>query len=276
MNNIERNPTGWCKDKILTGEIIKTLDSTPGPDYIYTISVQGHGKYPNFEYYCQQINEMDQFIRSLVNTLRTRKEPIVLVMYGDHLPGFEWSEDEMKNHSLFQTEYVIWNNMNLPVVKKDVEAYQLSSHVLNMLNIHEGTMIRFHQKYLNGENTNEESYLEDMKNLEYDILYGEHKVYGGDSPYLKTDLKMGIDKIKIDKVVYNDSNLLIYGENFTPYSKVCLDGKEVDTTYVWPQLIIAKDVSEKKVNNSEISVWQIGRDKVPLSEDGVYHMGWSD
>ncbi len=102
----------------------------------------------------------------------------------------------MKNHSLFQTEYVIWNNMNLPVVKKDVEAYQLSSHVLNMLNIHEGTMIRFHQKYLNGENTNEESYLEDMKNLEYDILYGEHKVYGGDSPYLKTDLKMGIDKIK--------------------------------------------------------------------------------
>ena len=276
MNNIERNPTGWCKDKILTGEIIKTLDSTPGPDYIYTISVQGHGKYPNFEYYCQQINEMDQFIRSLVNTLRTRKEPIVLVMYGDHLPGFEWSEDEMKNHSLFQTEYVIWNNMNLPVVKKDVEAYQLSSHVLNMLNIHEGTMIRFHQKYLNGENTNEESYLEDMKNLEYDILYGEHKVYGGDSPYLKTDLKMGIDKIKIDKVVYNDSNLLIYGENFTPYSKVCLDGKEVDTTYVWPQLIIAKDISEKKVNNSEISVWQIGRDKVPLSEDGVYHMGWSD
>ena len=101
MNNEERNPTGWCKDKILTGEIIKTLDSTPGPDYIYTISVQGHGKYPDFQYYCQQINEMDQFIRSLVNTLRTRKEPIVLVMYGDHLPGFEWSEDEMQNHSLF-------------------------------------------------------------------------------------------------------------------------------------------------------------------------------
>ncbi len=276
MNNIERNPTGWCKDKILTGEIIKTLDSTPGPDYIYTISVQGHGKYPNFEYYCQQISEMDQFIRSLVNTLRTRKEPIVLVMYGDHLPGFEWSEDDMKNHSLFQTEYVIWNNMNLPVVKKDVEAYQISSHVLNMLNIHEGTMIRFHQKYLNGENTDKEKYLEDMKNLEYDILYGEHEVYGGETPYQKTNLKMGTDKIKIDKVVYNDSNLLIYGENFTPYSKICFDGKEADTTFVWPQLIIAKDIPEKKINNSEISVWQIGRDKVPLSEDGIYHLGWSD
>ena len=276
MNNIERNPTGWCKDKILTREIIKTLDSTPGPDFIYTISVQGHGKYPDFEYYCQQINEMDQFIRSLVNTLRTRKEPIVLVMYGDHLPGFEWSEDDMKNHSLFQTEYVVWNNMNLPLVKKNVEAYQISSHVLNMLNIHEGTMIRFHQKYLNGENQDAEAYLEDMKNLEYDILYGEHEVYGGKSPYQRMNLKMGVDQIKIDNVVYNDSNLLIYGENFTPYSKICFDGKAVETTFVWPQLIIAKDVSEKKIKDSEISVWQIGRDKVPLSQDGVYHMDWSD
>ena len=68
MNNIERNPAGWCRDKILVKEIIKTLDSTEGPDFIYTISVQGHGKYPDFEYYCEQIHEMDDFIRSLVNT----------------------------------------------------------------------------------------------------------------------------------------------------------------------------------------------------------------
>lgn len=276
MNNVERNPTGWCKDKILTGEIIKTLDSTPGPDYIYTISVQGHGKYPDFEYYCQQINEMDQFIRSLVNTLRTRKEPIVLVMYGDHLPGFEWTEDEMKNHSLFQTEYVVWNNMNLPQMKKDVEAYQLAAHVLDMVGIHEGTMMRFHQKYLNGTGTGEEDYLEDMKNLEYDILYGGREVYGGESPYEATELKMGINKISIDDVVYNDSNLLIYGKNFTPFSKVCLDGKAVDTTFVWPELIIAKDVPEKKAVDSEISVWQIGKDKVPLGEDGTYRIGPED
>ena len=276
MNNVERNPTGWCKDKILTGEIIKTLDSTSGPDYIYTISVQGHGKYPDFAYYCQQINEMDQFIRSLVNTLRTRKEPIVLVMYGDHLPGFEWTEEEMKNHSLFQTEYVVWNNMNLPQVKKDVEAYQLAAHVLDMVGIHEGTMMRFHQKYLNGTGTGQENYLEDMKNLEYDILYGGREVYGGESPYEATELKMGIDKIAIDKVVYNDSNLLIYGKNFTPYSKICLDGKAVDTAFVWPELIIAKDVPEKKAVDSEISVWQIGKDKVPLGEDGACRIGPED
>lgn len=270
MNNLERNPTGWCKDKILTGEIIKTLDSTPSPDYIYTISVQGHGKYPSFEYYCQQIGEMDEFVRSLVNTLRTRKEPTVLVMYGDHLPGFQWSENEMKNGSLFQTEYVVWNNMNLPVVKKDVEAYQLAAHVLDMLNIHEGTMMRFHQKHLKDKNASNEDYLRDMKTLEYDILYGNHEVYGGENPYPTSNLKMGVDNITIDHVVYNDSNVLVYGNDFTPYSKVCIDGKMTETTFVWPQLIIAKNVPEHKVVDSEISVWQIGRDKVPLSEAGTF------
>lgn len=270
MNNIERNPTGWCKDKILTGEIIKTLDSTPEPDFIYTISVQGHGRYSDFAYYCQQIGEMDQFIKSLVNTLRTRKEPIVLVMYGDHLPGFEWTAEEMKNKSLYQTEYVVWNNMNLPQVKKDVEAYQLAAHVFNMLNIHEGTMIRFHQKYLDGKETEEEGYLEDMKALEYDILYGGRQVYDGESPYEATKLSMGIDKISMDQVVYNDSNLLVFGENFTSYSKICLDGKPVETTFVWPELIIAKDVAQEDLEGKEISVWQIGRDKVMLGEGCVW------
>lgn len=270
MNNIERNPTGWCRDKLLTGEIIKTLDSTPEPDFIYTISVQGHGKYPDFQYYCQQIGEMDQFMKALVNTLRTRREPTLLVMYGDHLPGFEWTREEMKNKSLYQTEYVVWNNMNLPPIKKDVEAYQLAAHVFNMLNIHEGTMMRFHQKYLDGGKTGEEEYLEDMKALEYDILYGGRQVYDGESPYEATELSMGIDKISIDQVGYNDSNLLIFGENFTSYSKICLDGKPVDTTFVWPELIIAKDVREEDLEGTEISVWQIGRDKVMLGEGCVW------
>lgn len=80
-------PMGWAKDKILTGEIGKILDSTDGSDYIYTISVQGHGDYPSdypegfvpeitvtgffdtakekaFTYYVNQIHEMDNFLRS--------------------------------------------------------------------------------------------------------------------------------------------------------------------------------------------------------------------
>ena len=82
MYDIERNPTGWCKDKVLVGEIEKVLDSTIGSDFVYTISVQGHGKYPSFEYYCEQIHEMDEFVGQLINMLNTRMEPTVLVLYG--------------------------------------------------------------------------------------------------------------------------------------------------------------------------------------------------
>ena len=85
------------------------LDSTEDqPDYVYTISVQGHGAYPEepeleeheitvtgsptasknnqWEYYVNQIHEMDNFVKELTDRLEDYPEDVVLVMYGDHLP----------------------------------------------------------------------------------------------------------------------------------------------------------------------------------------------
>lgn len=288
MYDIERNPIGWCKDKILTGEIIDTLDSTEEPDFIYAISVQGHGAYPDFEYYCSQIKEMDQFIQSLIEQLRTRNEPVVAVLYGDHLPGFSWEASEMAGGSLYQTQYVVWNNLGLSPVKKNVEAYQLGAHVLGLLGIHEGTMIRFHQAWMEKDlaigvqgsllrteklkiarQKNKQKYLDDMKALQYDILYGQREIYGEKTPFHATDLQMGIKPISVDHVVVNGSNLLVYGKNFNSYSKVYIDGKGLDTTYVWPELIIVPDVEESRLEDlgvQEISVQQTGDDNVPLGE----------
>lgn len=268
MYNVERNPTGWCKDKILIGEIEKNLNSTDGPDFIYTISVQGHGAYPDFEYYCSQVSEMDQFIQNLVFALNRRKEPTVLIMYGDHLPGFSWEAADMKNNSLFQTQYVVWNNLGLPIVHRTVEAYQLTSYVLEMLDIHEGTMVRYHQGYLTGQIGDKQQYLDDMKLLEYDILYGKHDIYEGSSPFQATNLHMGIDPIEVTKVVYEEPDLLIFGENFNEYSKVFLGDKQLETTYVWPELILVRDVARDTYRKEKdtLSVKQVGKDKVPLGE----------
>lgn len=268
MYDVERNPTGWCKDKILIGEIEKNLNSTDGPDFIYTISVQGHGAYPDFEYYCSQVSEMDQFIQNLVFALNRRKEPTVLIMYGDHLPGFSWEAADMKNNSLFQTQYVVWNNLGLPIVHRTVEAYQLASYVLEMLDIHEGTMVRYHQGYLTGQIGDKQQYLDDMKLLEYDILYGKHDIYEGNSPFQATNLHMGIDPIEVTKVVYEEPDLLIFGENFNEYSKVFLGDKQLETTYIWPELILVRDVARDTYRKEKdtLSVKQVGKDKVPLGE----------
>lgn len=118
-SDYQKTPLGWAKDKMLVPQIKKTLDSTDGRDYIFTISVQGHGDYPEvmpegyntsikvsnffnpeeqtqFEYYVNQVHEMDSFIGELVDMLKRRKEETVLVMYGDHLPTFSFTNDTME------------------------------------------------------------------------------------------------------------------------------------------------------------------------------------
>ena len=139
-----------------------------------------------------------------------------------------------------------------------MESYQISAYLLDMLNIHEGTMTKFHQTYMN-DPVNEQQYLEEMEVLEYDILYGDQEIYGGDNPYEATDLQMGVVPIQMDQVVYSEPNLLIYGENFNTYSKVCINGKTMETQYIWPQLLLVRDVPEKKALDpaTEITVQQV-------------------
>ena len=39
----DTNPNDWIRDRNLTKYILQAMESTEGPDYVYTISVQGHG-----------------------------------------------------------------------------------------------------------------------------------------------------------------------------------------------------------------------------------------
>ncbi len=217
MNPTEYTPLGWVKDKILTDEILKVLDSTDEQDFIYTISVQGHGSYPTyqvleepeitvsglddderlwqFEYYVNEIHEMDAFIKELTDTLQDYNEDVILVMYGDHLPSLELTEDELENHNLYQTEYVVWSNCGFELPDADLETYQIYPTILEKLGIEEGLINKFHRIY-----KNDSRYLESLKTLEYDMLYGDRYVYEGESPIVATDMQMGTYPIKIDQV----------------------------------------------------------------------------
>ena len=46
MNDVKFTPNGWAKDDVLTEQVVKALNSTPGQDFVFTISVQAHGRYP--------------------------------------------------------------------------------------------------------------------------------------------------------------------------------------------------------------------------------------
>lgn len=283
MDGIEKTPMGWAKDNILTGEITKALDSTSGTDYVFTISVQGHGDYPStpiegyipkikvtnfpvaeqqasFEYYVNQIHEMDNFIGELVDKLSERDEETVLVLYGDHLPTFDFTDEMLTNGDKFQTQYVIWSNFQMDKQNKDIQAYQLSAYVMERLGMSEGYIMKYHQSK---KNLPEDEYLKNLKILEYDILYGKKEIYGGDTPYVATELKMGIDDIEITDVYNYGDTVFIEGNHFNDYSCALINGKEYATEKISDRLLRVKGVKVKK--DDLVAVAQKGDDKVELS-----------
>ena len=39
-------PNGWAKDEVLVDNIMEAMDTTEQQDFMFTVSVQGHGDYP--------------------------------------------------------------------------------------------------------------------------------------------------------------------------------------------------------------------------------------
>ena len=254
----QKNPLGWTKDSVLTDEIIKCLDSTEGPDYVYTISVQGHGDYPSepvlenpditvsgaptdelnnkWEYYVNQIHEMDEFVKELTDALADYPEDVVLVMYGDHLPTMGLTVEDVKNKYLFQTEYVMWDNFGLKKKKENLAAYQMAAEIMDRVGIHEGTIFKYHQARKNTKN-----YQVDLETLQYDLLYGKQYSYDGVNPFERTKMRMGIYDATLDSlelVSEQDHTYYVLGTNFTPSSQVKIDGDWYDTVYVNPTKLI--------------------------------------
>lgn len=295
MENLSYNPIGWAKDKVLTGQIQHILKATSEPDLIYTITVQDHGKYPTellenphikvsgfapedeerqnaFTYYVNQCHETDAFLGSLIATLNAFEEPVVLVLYGDHLPNLDITEEELASGNLFQTEYVIWSNKKmledyeLSKKNENLYAYQLSAHVLKLLGMNNGLLTKFHQMYHNYDN-----YKSNLKILQYDMLYGKKELYDGLSPYEPTDLQMGFDPIRITDVSSVGGSVYVMGKNFTESSFVFIDGKKQDTVFLNENTLM---VSDKELEGGEeVYVAQLTDVSAQLSSTEVFIYG---
>ena len=268
----DTNPNDWMRDRNLTKYIMEALESSDDPDYIYTISVQGHGDYPEepmiddpkitvtggeseavnnkWEYYCNQIYEMDQFVKELTETLSKYDEDVVLVMYGDHLPTMGLKVKDVKNRYLFQTEYVIWDNMGLEKKDANVAAYQMAAEVMDRVGIHEGNIFRFHQARRQTKN-----YQVDLETLQYDILYGKQYVYDGENPFARTEMHLGVKDAVLEKIEkISGGRYYITGENFTQSAYVEVNGELLDATYISPTTLLLTDVELKDGDEVDVAI----------------------
>lgn len=249
MNVPERTPVGWAKDSVLIDEICNIITSTDNPDLIFGVSVQGHGNYPNdeledkeiyitndysksnknsLEYFINQVYEMDQFVGDLIEAVNNLDEPTVIAFYGDHFPAVGIDSNEVSINTLKSTPYLIWDNMNLPKTDKDIEAYNLTSLILDKLSLTDTTLSLLHNS-----NLDEETKKEYLNQLEYDMIYGKNYTSDYEELVPSSDYKIGFKDVKIDSVeVYDDNNILIKGENFNNYSNVYVDGKYVEKTFI--------------------------------------------
>ncbi len=281
MNNVVKTPKNWAKDALLTECIVDALESTDNPDYIYTISVQGHGKYPTeevitdpvikvtdapdeetrlaYEYYVNQVYEMDIFIKELTETLEAYDEDVVLVMFGDHLPALSMTEEELKTGDLYKTQYVIWSNFGMPKKDMDSSTYEISSQVLNRLGISAGMMTKYHQNYRGTK-----KYRKNLEALSYDMLYGKGYIYGEKNPFKATEMRMGVKPIKIDEIVQIGEDFYIKGQNFTEFSKISLDDEVLKTVFLGPTILSLNEEVDPK-DASRMKVSQVEKNKEILS-----------
>lgn len=256
------NENGWMRDRNLIPCIMDALDATENRDFVFTVSVQPHGAYSTeqviedpeitvsgaasageknaWEYYINQIHEEDQFVADLIESIEERGEPTIVLFYGDHLPTMGLADRDLKGRAtIFDTDYLIWNNMGLDDKDGQITSYQAMAEVMNRIGLHEGTMFRFQQSM-----TKRSSYFYNMQVLQYDLLYGEHYATGMTNPWQPTVLAMGEKPIRVDKIQKMSPQGIYYvlGQNFTQSCVFEVNGEQKSTTYLGPETLLVRDV----------------------------------
>ena len=273
MNNVSFTPTNWCKDKVLTDEIMEIMESTEERDFMHVISVEGHGAYPTeqvfkhpytevtaddeetkwkYEYYLNECHEMDTFIGDLIDRIEESGEPTVMIIYGDHIPALDVKEENYKQADLYSTRYVIWDNIGLPKEDRDIHSYESGAVLLEDAGLaHEGIIFDYQQT---NDPEEDNTYLSDQEALAYDMLYGKQFAYGGSKPYERVDMKMGHKSIKIRDLIKIGDRYYLRGENFTERSVISIEGRQLSTVYLSPTLLaLSEELDPDDIGKLEVS-----------------------
>ncbi|HJA07484.1 MAG TPA: sulfatase-like hydrolase/transferase [Candidatus Mediterraneibacter pullicola] len=287
MNILQTTPKGWATDDILVPNIMESMDTTEGQDFVFTVSVEGHGEYPTekvlenpeiivsgvedegernaWEYYVNLVYEMDKFAGDLIEAVEARNEPTVLIFYGDHLPTMNLEAKDLKSKYLYNTNYVIWDNIGLEKKDGNIAAYQVMADVFERLDIHTGTVFNYHQ-----QRRQTKDYLADLELLQYDIMYGGQYVYEeSGQPVIEGHMVMGVKDAVISEVVtQSDGTYSVYGDNFTKQSKVYINGEKQNTKFLNNTRL---DLKESQLNDGDtIMVAQVGSSNTIFRESISY------
>jgi len=273
------DPRGWCDDSVLVNEIKTIMDGSEQRDLVFAISVESHGKYPddyepaegdieilsypenaylpNSQNYINLIDDVDAFLGELVAEFERYHEPVLMVIYGDHLPALGLESDMLATGDLYASRYILWNNYGAEFYAPDLQSYRLGAEIFRQMGIVDGVMTKFHQAHSLSDNDGE--YMEKFQTLQYDLLFGEQNAYGESGPYPPSDIVYGAGEVKITSAKLEYGRLLVRGDDFTEYSKIIAGDEMLQTLFVDHQTLAAV-LPEGETDLSHICVAQINSD----------------
>lgn len=133
-------------DEATYQKVMDVLRDHDSPQFVFDLTMMGHGGYEtglipvekstNFDFtgivdenagaatneYLSSIRMSDEEVQAFIDELEDFDEPVVLVFFGDHQPGFSWwfkdrfADDESDiafQESMYETDYFIWANYDV-------------------------------------------------------------------------------------------------------------------------------------------------------------------
>ena len=227
--------------------IVKSIEATPEQsDFIFAVTTGPHGPYEYQESYATnplqvtkleneshhgavldmaiRYHALDNELKRLIEYIDTLEEETILVAYSDHLPSAPILNDDKhyKKTDKYVAPYVIYSNFELNDLDapEELEAYQLSSYVYDLIGMKGGIMNDVHRTF-NGT----EDYLRVKELVQHDLLVGKSYLY--DKELITTDIQLGLDVISITEVLIENGQLVLNGENLNPYTHIWINGEKV-------------------------------------------------
>ena len=86
----------------------------------------------------------------------------------------------------------------------------------------------------------------------------------GESNERSDTIRYSTHPVRINEINIDSGDIVVRGENFTPYSKITVDGEILETVFESPEVIIAD--ADSADDYGKISVSQLARDNITVLE----------
>jgi arylsulfatase A-like enzyme len=196
----------YYRDDEIIDEIIKRLDNSDQPNFIYAVTMQNHGPYRadakkfyasmeanlkdkghNFsseakamlEFQADNLVEMDKQLETLIKHLEKSERKTIVAYFGDHLPllgdnylvykeidYFQNDQTFEDYQKMYSTPLLIWNNFDDRSEKLHISAPFLGPYLLELA----GLKVYYLTDYLNELNAEGKSYLPRLNYVEHATL----------------------------------------------------------------------------------------------------------